>query len=262
MGGRLMRAVLCVLCLAVAPAWAQTERVVDIPTRPGVTQRILVGGPEKPKAAVILFAGGHGGLMLTPQGDMGWGKGNFLVRTRALFAQQGLLVAVLDAPSDRQAPPYLSGFRQTREHAADVKAVIAWLRKEASVPVWLVGTSRGTQSAASLATTLPLAEGGPDGIVLTSSILTDPKGRPVPDMPIDKIKVPVLVVHHKLDGCVLCRYADINALMGRLTASPRKELLTFDGGTSKGDPCEAFAYHGYAGIERDVVAKIGAWVVR
>jgi dienelactone hydrolase len=260
--GRLMRAVLCVLCLAVTPAWAQTERVVDIPTRPGVTQRILVVGPEKPKAAVILFAGGHGGLMLTPQGDMGWGKGNFLVRTRALFAQQGLLVAVLDAPSDRQAPPYLSGFRQTREHATDVKAVIAWLKKEARVPVWLVGTSRGTQSAASLATTLPLGEGGPDGIVLTSSILTDPKGRPVPDMPIDRIKVPVLVVHHKLDGCALCRYADINALMGRLTASPRKELLTFEGGTSKGDPCEAFSYHGYAGIESDVVAKIGAWVVK
>ncbi len=81
-------------------------------------------------------------------------------------------------------------------------------------------------------------------------------------MPIDRIKVPVLVVHHKLDGCALCRYADINALMGRLTATPRKELLTFDGGTSKGDPCEAFSYHGYAGIEGDVVAKIGAWVVR
>ena len=98
--------------------------------------------------------------------------------------------------------------------------------------------------------------------MLTSSILTDPRGRPVPDMPIDRIKVPVLVVHHKLDGCALCRYADINALMGRLTATPRKELLTFDGGTSKGDPCEAFAHHGYAGIEGEVVAKIGAWVVR
>lgn len=262
MVGRLMRAVLCVLCLAVAPAWAQTERVVDIPTRPGVTQRILVMGPGKPKAAVILFAGGHGGLMLTPQGDMGWGKGNFLVRTRALFAQQGLLVAVLDAPSDRQAPPYLSGFRQTREHAADVKAVIAWLKNEANVPIWLVGTSRGTQSAASLATALPLAEGGPDGIVLTSTILSDPRGRPVPDMPVGRIKLPVLVVHHQRDGCALCRYADIDVLMSRLTAASRKELLTFDGGTSRGDPCEAFAYHGYAGIEGEVVAKIGAWVVK
>ncbi len=61
--------------MAAAPAWAQTERVVDIPTRPGVTQRILVLGPEKPKAAVILFAGGDGGLMLTPQGEMGRARG-------------------------------------------------------------------------------------------------------------------------------------------------------------------------------------------
>jgi len=116
-----MRMVLFFLCFAVAPAWAQSERVVDIPTRPGVTQRILVLGPEKPKATVILFAGGDGGLRLTPQGEVSWGKGNFLVRTRALFAQQGLLVAVIDAPSDHQVPPYLSGFRQTREHATDVK---------------------------------------------------------------------------------------------------------------------------------------------
>ena len=41
MVGRLMRAILFVLGIAVAPAWAQSERVVDIPTRPGVTQRIL-----------------------------------------------------------------------------------------------------------------------------------------------------------------------------------------------------------------------------
>ena len=238
------------------------QRVVDVPTRPGVIQRFLFEAPPEPKAAVVLFAGGHGGLQISSDGRLQWGAGNFLVRSRQLFVDRELAVAIVDAPSDRQGIPFLSGFRQTREHATDVKAVIAWLKKEAAVPVWLVGTSRGTQSAGSLATALPPADGGPDGIVLTSTILTDPRGRSVPDMPIDRIKVPVLVVHHKLDGCALCRYADIDALMGRLTATPRKELLTFDGGTSKGDPCEAFAHHGYAGIEGEVVAKIGAWVVK
>src|SRR4029450_2619816 len=102
-----------------------------------------------------------------------WGKGNFLVRTRALFAQQGLLVAVIDAPSDRQLPPYLSGFRQAREHAADVRAVIAWTKKEAAVPVWLVGTSRGTQSAGSIATSLPPADRGPHGIGPDLTLHTD-----------------------------------------------------------------------------------------
>jgi len=45
--------------------WAQTQRVVDIPTRTGVTQRMLVLAPGSPKAAVVLLAGGHGGLQIS-----------------------------------------------------------------------------------------------------------------------------------------------------------------------------------------------------
>ena len=48
------------LLVFFSQVWAQTPRVVDIPTRPGVTQRMVVLGSEKPKAAVVLFAGGHG----------------------------------------------------------------------------------------------------------------------------------------------------------------------------------------------------------
>lgn len=152
----------------VSTALAQvTERVVYIPTRPGVTQRIVLLSPNNPKAAVILFPGGHGGLQISSNGSFKWGEGNFVVRTREMFAAQGLLVAVVDAPSDRQNPPYLGGFRQKPEHVADIKAVIAWLKQQAKIPVWLVGTSRGTQSAAFVATQLPLAEGGADGLVLT-----------------------------------------------------------------------------------------------
>jgi acetyl esterase/lipase len=186
----LMKRIIAILLLflpyiAVQAAFAQvSEKVVDIPTREGVTQRFLYLKPEKPVASVILFAGGHGGLQIGDNGSFGWGARNFLVRTRQIFAENGLAVAVIDAPSDRQNPPFLSGFRQTSKHVADVKAVIAWLRKEAEVPVWLVGTSRGTQSAAFIATELALPDGGPDGLVLTSTILTDNKGRPVPDMPL------------------------------------------------------------------------------
>jgi dienelactone hydrolase len=242
---------------------AQIPRVVDVPTRPAVTQRLLVLAPENPKVAVVLFAGGHGGLQISPEGRFAWGAGNFLVRSRQMFASHGLTVAVVDAPSDRQHPPYLAGFRQTSGHAADVKAVIAWLKQQANVPVWLVGTSRGTQSVAFLATELPATGGGPDGIVLTATILTDrPGSRPVPAMPLSKIKVPTLVVHHKQDGCELCRYGDLPKLMDKLSAVPRKELFTFEGGTNQGDPCEARAYHGFNGIEREVVAKIAEWTTR
>jgi pimeloyl-ACP methyl ester carboxylesterase len=251
---------LFILMASLPAAVAQTaQKVVDIATRPGVTQRMLVLSPPNPKAAVVLLAGGHGGLQIYPNGSMQWGEGNFLVRTRQSFADQGLLVVVLDAPSDRQRPPFLGGFRQTPEHTADVKAVIAWLRESAKVPIWLVGTSRGTQSAAYVATQLAGAD-GPDGVVLTSTILSDDNGRPVPAMPLEKIRVPVLVVHHEQDGCRLCAFAEIPALMAKLGTAPKRQLLTFKGGTSRGDPCEAFAYHGFNGLEGEVVPQIAAWI--
>ena len=237
-----------------------SERVVDIPTRPGVTQRFVLLTPQQPGAAVILLAGGHGGLQILPDSSFKWGEGNFLVRSRQLFAEQNLMVVVVDAPSDRQNPPYLSGFRQTREHVTDIKAVIAWLREQAKVPVWLVGTSRGTQSAAFVATQLTGSE-GPDGLVLTSTVLKDKRERPVPDMDLGKLKIPVLVIHHEYDGCGSCAFGDVPRLMERLGPLPRKELLTFKGGENRGNPCEAFAYHGFNGIEREVVTKTARWIL-
>jgi hypothetical protein len=249
------------LALCVTHAQAQiAQRVVDIPTRPGVTQRMLVLSPQHPKAAVILFAGGHGGLQIRPDGSITWGKGNFLVRTRELFAEAGLLTIVVDAPSDRQSPPFLAGFRQRPEHATDIKAVIAWTRGQARIPVWLVGTSRGTQSAAYCATELTGPE-GPDGLVLTSTILIDNKERAVPEMPLDKLRIPVLVVHHKQDGCKHCPFSDIPGLMKKFSNSPRKQLLTFTGGESRGDPCEALAHHGFNGLEHEVVTQIANWIL-
>ncbi len=232
------------------------ERVIDIPTRAGVTQRFLLISPADPKATVVLFPGGHGGLQLNDAGRPQWGRGNFLVRSAPLFASQGLAVAVIDAPSDRSN---LDFFRQTPEHAADVKAVIAKLREENKIPVWLVGTSRGTQSVAFVSTRLQGGD-GPDGIVLTSTILSDRRSTAVPEMPLEVLKIPVLVVHHEQDGCQACRFSDVPRLMNKLSALPRKALITFRGGENRGDPCEALAYHGYNGLENQVVSQIAAWI--
>ncbi len=258
----ILKRLLALSIIALTPlASAQIpEKVVEIPTRAGVTQRMIVLTPSEPKAAVVLLAGGHGGLHLFDNGSMKWGEGNFLVRTRQLFAERGLMVAVVDAPSDRQSPPYLGGFRQTPAHAADLKAVIAWLRANSKRAVWLVGTSRGTQSAAYIATELTGPD-GPDGVVLTSTILSDEKSRPVPAMPLDKIRVPVLIVHHEQDGCAVCRFSEVPLLMTKLVNSPCSQLLSFKGGQSVGNPCEAFAYHGFNGLEPEVVQKVAAWVL-
>lgn len=208
----------CVLSWSTPQSAQAAEKVVDLPTRPGVTQRLLL--TEVP----------------------------------------GVTVAVVDAPSDKQSPPYLNGFRQRLEHVADLQAVIAWLRETAKAPVWLVGTSRGTQSAAHVATSLE-APHGPDGVVLTATILIDPRGRPVTAMPTERLRMPVLVVHHEQDACSHCPYSEVPALMGKLGGAPRSQAIGMTGGTTRGDPCEAASYHGFNGIEAEVVQKTVAWML-
>lgn len=241
---------------------AQVEtRVIDIPTRPGVTQRFVYLSPAKPKAAVVLYAGGHGGLKISDDGKFGWGKGNFLVRSRALFAEQGFAVTVVDAPSDRDN---LNEFRQTPQHIADTRAMIAWLRERTHAPVWLIGTSRGTLSAAYIAVQLPRAEGGADGVVLTASVFVAKEAhtRAVSELPLEKISIPTLLVHHKHDGCKICPFAATEKVLEKLVAAPRKALLAFEGGENRGNPCEAQAYHGFNGIEREVVSRIAEWILK
>ncbi|WP_233272906.1 hypothetical protein [Paraburkholderia acidisoli] len=109
---RLALALALVLAFAQRPAFAQeaTPRVIDIPTREGVTQRFLYLAPPAPKAIAVLYAGGHGGLQIGSNGTFGWGRNNFLVRARQYFLEEDVAVAIVDAPSDRLSPPWLTGF--------------------------------------------------------------------------------------------------------------------------------------------------------
>jgi pimeloyl-ACP methyl ester carboxylesterase len=249
-----------VVLLLPAPASALDERVRTIPSRPGVTQSfVLIQPAAAPVASLILFMGGRGAIGLQ-RGGIGPRNTNFLVRMRQRFAERGFLVAVVDVPSDRTSEA-LVHFRTTAEHASDVRALIAALRADAPAPVWLVGTSMGSVSAASVAARL--ADGGPDGIVLTSSVMGRNRemGESLQDVALDRIRVPVLVVHHRDDACPSSRYADASWAMRRLSAAPRKELLTFSGGDApQSPPCEPLAPHGYFGIEERVVEAIAGWI--
>jgi len=255
----ILRCVALALTVFTLHAYGQvTNQVVDIPTRPGVTERVLVVAPPQPVAAVILFAGGEGALGIQPDGSLDADE-NFLVRSRELFAGQGLYVVVVDAPSDHLSPPYMRGFRETAEHVTDIRAVIAWVRLQTHLPVWLIGTSRGTQSAAWVGIHLA-GDAGPDGLVLTSTILRDKLDQSVPEMALDSLHIPVLVVHHEQDGCKLCPFGAVQGLMDKLVNVPRKQLIAETGGADEGNPCQALAHHGYNGQEADVVRQIADWI--
>jgi pimeloyl-ACP methyl ester carboxylesterase len=238
---------------------AQTTQVVDLPTRDGIIERMVVIAPDAPKASVILLAGGPGRVKIFDNGSIK-NEGNFLVRSRALFAQRGLATLVLDAPSDHAGGMPVS-FRESAEHVADLAAAIAWARAKWGKPVWLVGTSRGTQSAAHVAVALANDPRGPEGIVLSSSILARSKrdgGTPVQEQSLDKLKIPVLVVHHENDPYPICA----PSLLRELKLPPQGKLVMESGGASTGEPCEPFSHHGYNGIEDRVVTDIAAWVTQ
>ena len=251
---RLLRGLL-LFAVAVAEAVIAAETVVDIPSRAGVTQRMLYLSPaENARAGAVLVAGGHGGLKIFPNGSIGWGDRGFLVRTRALFADRGVAVVVVDAPSDRGSG--LSGFRDTAEHAADIGAAIAWLRERTGGPVWLIGHSRGTESAASVVARLGAAPRGPDGLVMAAPILSESRfvtGKPVTHYALDQLRVPTLVVHHESDGCSVTPPRELPSLAARLPASlPRKAIVNLSGGNPTGSGCDHESHHGFGG--QDVAA--------
>ncbi|RMF92162.1 MAG: alpha/beta hydrolase [Nitrospinota bacterium] len=235
--------------------------VIDLETRPGVQQRFLLLTPDHPLASVLLLVGGHGRLGMQRDGSLNWGKKNFLVRNRTRFVEQGLVVALLDAPSDRQdGRGLLGGFRAGAAHARDVGAVVAYLRRRFALPVWLIGTSRGSISAANAA--IRLQEGGPDGLVLTASV-TRPnrKGSALLSLDLSRITIPTLVIHHTRDGCFVSPYRDTATLLSRLVNAPRVELIPLHGGAHpQSHPCRAQSYHGFWGLDLPVVTTIAEWI--
>src|SRR5688572_13695584 len=80
-------------CAAVQ---AQSARLVSLDTPRGTKQAFILIRPSAPPVAwAVLFAGGDGALGLKSASSMAWGAGNFLVRTRMMFAGRGLAVAVV-----------------------------------------------------------------------------------------------------------------------------------------------------------------------
>ncbi|MEQ8165262.1 MAG: alpha/beta hydrolase [Alphaproteobacteria bacterium] len=231
-------------------AWdaGEGKRVVNLFARPGARQRILVLTPDgKAKAAVVLFAGGNGNVRILKDGSIRNGN-NFLVRTRETFVSHGLTAAVFDKPSDRDT---LKENRTEDWHVTDVAAVVMYLKKTYRLPVWLVGTSRGTMTVghAGAKLTSEIA-----GVVFTSSM------NEAAALDIGRITVPALITHHKQDECHVTTPAAATDIAKRLVKAPKVEVMWFTGGRSPGRECGPKAYHGYLGIEDDVVGRIAGFI--
>ncbi|MBL8510202.1 MAG: alpha/beta hydrolase [Betaproteobacteria bacterium] len=231
-------------------------RLVKIDTRPGVTVGVYVIPTDHASATVMLLPGGSGSLAMrdgAPQSQ------NFLIRSHTYFLEQGFNVVMVGRPSDRDDLDV--DFRASATHVEDLRKVINWIHQEMPSPLWLVGTSRGTVSAASAA----IAVGKPliDGVVLSSSITSYKWAASVPRLKLSAIQVPVLVMHHEKDGCFACQPHEAHWIVDGLKRAPIKKLLLVNGGGNpQGDSCGALHWHGYIGMEKEAVGQMAAWIKR
>ncbi len=244
---------------------AQNLSFREVSTRDGVKQRFVYQKAAEPFASAVLLQGGPGAIGVAGSEEKGWVRldAGFLSGGTGRFAETGVSAAAVDSPSDKGN--LNNGFRSTPEHAQDMAQVIAFLRKEnPSMPVCLIGTSNGSLSATSVAALL--GDQGPDCIVLTSSVSMKPQSSLIArfahvftDADLTKVKVPVLIVHHKNDSCKHTPYEPMPGFVKAFPNSPKVDFLTVDGGQDHADTCNR-GYHQFLGIEREVTAQIADWI--
>jgi pimeloyl-ACP methyl ester carboxylesterase len=244
-----MPQILMLIVLAISSSLFAAEEMVTIPTRQGVSQSFVLTTPDKvsPDVVLILFPGAQGKINLRrDNGQIKFGESNFLVRERQRFVDLGAATAVIDVPSDNRSGMDDS-FRMGNQHATDIGFVIDDLKSRwPTAHVFLVGTSRGTISASSVAYRL---KDRIDGLVLTSTI----QGNGTTG--VKKLGKPVLFVHHRFDGCRESPYGGVKGF------SPQFPLITVSGGRpAASGECDPYSAHGYYGVEAPVVGAIMHWV--
>jgi hypothetical protein len=261
MEARVLTFILLLLGL-VSGAYAQ--EMVTLETRPGATQSFfLTRAPRNLQAIAILFPGSGGLIHLRQEkGRVKFGQNNFLVRSRSEFVKRGVLAAIIDAPSDSPSGWGMSDeFRLGENHFVDIAAVVADLGKRfPGQPIFLVGTSRGTISAAALGARFGERAAG---AVLTSSMFrpAPPKSNePGPGLSrfdFATIKIPLLLVHHVSDQCPSTPYGDAARL------SDRYPLVSVLGGRPpESGPCDPYSNHGFFGKEPETVEQIVNWMLK
>lgn len=236
---------------------ARAEDIITLPTRDAVTQSYLLSVPEtgKVQALAVLFPGGNGKTDLERETARKSEGGNFLVRSRRLFAANGVTAAVVDAPSDRAAGMD-DEFRLGAAHAEDIAKVITDLRKRfPGVPVFLVGTSRGTISAAAIGKRLGPAIAG---VALTATLFLATKREPgLSEFDFATVPSPLLFVHHVDDGCRETPYSSAKRL------AERYPLVSVSGGNPpQSKPCQAMSQHGFLGREAQTVDAVTKWMLK
>jgi len=196
---------------------------------------ILTSQHQSPRYVLILMPGGAGTLNphINNEGKLQFGfAGNFLIRSRNQFCDSQFTTASTNSTESPERMGALVNDLQTRFPNAKI---------------CMVGTSRSTYSTMGLAEKF---DGKIDCIIHTASM------NQIARFDTRKFKSRHLMVHHKNDPCHLTTYASTQSNHERYITP----LITMEGGSSTGDACQAFSFHGFYGIEQQTIDQIKAWI--
>ena len=245
------------LLSSINAVWA-ADQLMTVPTGRDQVDTSYWWMPREGASATLLLISGGGGGMGMKNGQPA--SDNFLIRARDQFAAKGFNVALLGLSSDMRN--LTDTVRTSHDHAHDVLSVVNAIRATRSQPIWLVGTSRGTISAASAAV---LDQGrSVAGVVLTSAYapsMLKLRDGPAGTQGVEALTVPTLVYHHQFDGCRVTTPQGVADIVAELVAAPVKKLVMVEGGgPPSGDPCQPRGYHGFVGMEDKAVQDISSWI--
>jgi hypothetical protein len=263
-----------VLAQSVTAAPDRCGEVVTIETHDRTTTRYALAYPQRAsgqeaRGALVLLVGGDGQLNLDDRGCPGALAGNSLVRSLPHFQGAGFVTVLVDAPSDHRGEDGLGGFRIAAKHAEDLGKVIADVRARTNGPVWLVGTSRGSISAVNAAARLS-GRSAPDGLILTSALMSGSIAKrswvahTVFDLPLEAIRMPILVIGHAEDRCIRSPAKLMERITARANGTREQVFIVTGGSGSTGaasiDACAGRTPHGFLGQEAEVAAGMARFI--
>lgn len=229
--------------------------VEDLPLQGGGFQRVLyTAARHETKGIIVMFPGGTGEIDIEKSGQVKNAK-NFVVRSDDLWRDRGYGIVLVDA-LDHQS---MRGQRSSAAYAEVTKKIIEFARRQANVPVWVLGTSQGSiaaMNAASHAGRTPLA-----GLVLTESVsILGGSHETVFDAHPDDVRVPSLVVANVDDRCKVAPPSMAQSIAQSIRHAPATVLSVSGGTQHTQDECGSLTPHGYYGIEEKVVDGIVDWM--
>ena len=168
------------LMIAWSTPLMANPRLIQLETREGIRNRLLIFRPDHPKAAVVLFPDGSGRLELTHVFNQPAIKRDRDVPSAlmASLLKQDIMIILPDTPHDHSNHLGLNGwhgsgiFRISAEHARDVQAIVAYVRAQGQIPIWLAGIRMGAFSAANAAIRLGHEV---DGLIIAGGITRCPE---------------------------------------------------------------------------------------